>query len=86
MKAEQELLKRLLTETVRVFINDNMKCRKAMSVEGLMRIALDSEVFLVYVNESSESCTSMVGDTVSNHDTCSEESSGDVSDEYNQSW
>jgi hypothetical protein len=86
MKPEQERLKRLLTETVRVFINDNVKCHNSMTVEGLMKITLDNEVSLVYVNESSESCTGMVGRTVSNRDTCSGESSGAGSDECNQSW
>jgi hypothetical protein len=86
MKPEQERLKCLLRETVRVFINDNVKCHNALCVEGLMGITLDSEVFLVYVNESSESSTGVVGGAASNRDTCSGESSDAVSDECSQSW
>lgn len=36
MKADQERLKRLLTETVKVFLNDNVPCHNVTSVEGLI--------------------------------------------------
>lgn len=73
MKADKERLKRLLTDTVKVFINDSMRCHNAMSVEGLIGITLDNEVLLVYVNESDKSCTGMVGGVAANSDSCSRE-------------
>jgi hypothetical protein len=72
MKAEQERLKYLLTETVKEFLNDSVKCHNVLSVEGLIGITLNNEVFLVYVNES---CTGMVRGNVANCDTCSGENS-----------
>jgi hypothetical protein len=79
MKVEQERLKRLLKETVRVFINDSVKCHNAICVEGLIRVTLDNEVFLVYVNESS---TDGVGGVAANSDSCS----GVVTDDSNINW
>jgi hypothetical protein len=73
MKVDKEHLKRLLTDTVRVFINDSLQCHYAMSVEGLIGITLDNEVLLVYVNESNKSCTGMVGGVAANSDSCSSE-------------
>lgn len=89
MKAEQERLKRLLIEAVRVFINDSVKCHNAVCVEGLIGITLENEVFLVYVNESPESCAGMVGCTATNSDSLSGEAIEGVdvvSNDFNISW
>lgn len=73
MKAEQERLKRILIEAVRVFISDNAKCHNAVCVEGLIGITLENEVFLVYVNESTVSCAGMGEGTAVNSDSFSGE-------------
>jgi hypothetical protein len=86
MKAEQERLKYILTESIKSFINDNVKCHNALCVEGLMGITLNSEVFLVYVNESY---TGTIGGTAANSDSCNGEANeglGVVSDERSISW
>jgi hypothetical protein len=86
MKVEQERLQRLLTETVRVFINDSVKCHNTMLVEGLIRVTLDDEVFLVYVNESF---TGGVGGIAANSGSCNGEARegvGVVTDDSNINW
>lgn len=72
MKADQERLKQLLTEAVKVFLNDNVPCHNVTSVEGLMGLTLGNEVFLVYVNES---CSGVVGCTATDSETCCSETS-----------
>lgn len=69
MKADQERLKKLLTETVKVFLQDGVKCHKTLAVEGLIGITLDSkDVFLIYLNNSVESCTGIVDGAAANGD------------------
>jgi hypothetical protein len=87
MKAEQERLKRLLVETIKSFISDNVKRHNALCVEGLMGITLNNELFLVYINES---CTEdVVSGTAANSDSCNGEANeelGVVSDGRVISW
>lgn len=86
MKAEQERLKRLLTDTVKMFVSDSVKYHSAMSVEGLIGITLDNEVFLVYVNESF---TGIVGGIAANSNPCNGETSESldiIRDECETSW
>lgn len=86
MKAEQERLKHLLIDSVKVFVHDSVKCHNAMTVEGLIGITLNNEVFLVYVNES---CTGVVKGTATNCDSCGGKTSEGfdvIADESSTIW
>ncbi len=69
MKADQERVKDLVTETVTVLCRNGLQHHKTLTVQGVIGITIDdSEVFLICINESSSSRAVSVSDATAKGD------------------
>lgn len=60
MKAETERVRTLLMDTVVLLCKNGLRFEKELKVEGLIGITVDTDVFLVHINEQFSDCNEQV--------------------------